>query len=172
LPVIVTIPVVELLTPKAPLPAPPVMLPVIVTVPVLAFWTPTEEVPAPADTLPVMARLPVEVFTTACAEETVPPVQVPTIVAVAGDAAVNCRQFRVTVVDLLVTFAVSVTPLFSVKMPVPSLDNSVQVTFAVIVIVCVVDALASSAAPGTIPPTQVPPALKFPVANERMSAID
>jgi hypothetical protein len=101
----------------------------------------------------------------------IPPVQFPTTDPTAGETAVNCRQLREPVVVLFVTLAVSVTPSFSVKMPVPALESSVQVTFAVIVITCVVEALASSAAPGTMPPTHVAPALKFPVAAERISAI-
>ena len=93
------------------------------------------------------------------------------MLAVAGDAAENVKQFIEAVVLLCVTFAVNVTPLLRTYVPVPALLNSVQVTFAVIVTTCVVDALASSPTPGTMPPTQVAPALKLPVANERMSAI-
>ena len=93
------------------------------------------------------------------------------MLAVAGNAAENVKQLTEVVVLLCVTFAVNVTPLLRTYVPVPALLNSVQVTLAVMVTVCVVEALASSAAPGTMPPTHVAPALKFPVAAERMSAI-
>jgi hypothetical protein len=110
-------------------------------------------------------------LTTATPSFAVPPVTFPTIVDVAGDAAENDKQFTAKVVLLCVTFAVNVTPLLRMYVPVPAFESSVQVTLAVIVITCVVEALASSAAPGTMPPTHVAPALKFPVAAERISAI-
>jgi hypothetical protein len=125
----------------------------------------------PPTAAPVTDNAPVPLFKTPVADATLPPVQVPTMLAVAGDAAENVKQFTEAVVLLLVTFAVNVTPEFNTNVPVPALLNSVQVTFAVIVTVCPVEARASSAAPGTIPPTQVAPALKLPVAAERISAI-
>lgn len=93
------------------------------------------------------------------------------MLAAAGDAAENVKQLTEAVVLLCFTFAVNVTPLLRTYVPVPAFESSVQVTFAVIVTVWVVEARASSAAPGTMPPTQVAPALKFPVAAERISAI-
>jgi len=125
----------------------------------------------PPTAAPVTDNAPVPLFKTAVAAATLPPVQVPTILAVAGDAAEKVKQLTEAVNPLCVTFAVNVTPLLSTYVPVPALLNSVQVTFAVIVITCVVDARASSAALGTMPPTQVAPALKLPVAAERISAI-
>jgi hypothetical protein len=126
----------------------------------------------PPVTLPVMLIVPEAVLFTAMAPPTVPPVQFPTIVPTAGDAAVNCKQLRVVVVDLLVTFAVSVTPLASVKIPVPAFDISSQVVFTSIVIVWPLLARASSPTVGTTPPVHVAPALKFPVAAEVISAMD
>ena len=61
--------------------------------------------------------------------------QVPTMLAVAGDAAENVKQFMEAVELLCVTFDVNVTPLLRTYVPVPALLNSVQVTFAVIVMV-------------------------------------
>ena len=61
--------------------------------------------------------------------------QVPTMLAVAGDAAKKVKQLIEAVKLLCVTFAVKVTPLLRTYVPVPALLNSVQVTFAVIVIV-------------------------------------
>jgi hypothetical protein len=119
----------------------------------------------------VIFNVPVLVKDTPTAEATVPPVTFPTIDAVAGDAAVNCRQLRVTVVDLLVTLAVSVTPLASVKMPVPALLTSSQVVLTSIVTVWPVLARASSPTVGTTPPVHVAPALKLPVAAEVMRAM-
>ena len=121
--------------------------------------------------MPVIVSVPVPLKKTAVAPDTPPPVGFPTMLAVAGDAAEKAKQGEDAVADLFVTFAVNVTPLLRTYVPVPALLNSVQVTFAVIVTVCVVEALASSAAPGTMPPTQVAPALKFPLAAERISAI-
>jgi hypothetical protein len=95
----------------------------------------------------------------------------PTIIALAGDAAVNCTQLRDVVVDLFVTFAVNVTPSLRVKIPVPVLLNSSQVALAVMVMVWPVEARASSPTVGTTPPTHVAPALKLPVAADTMSAM-
>jgi hypothetical protein len=75
----------------------------------------------------------VPVLETAFATATLPAVQVPTMLAVAGDAAENVKQFTEVVELLCVTFAVNVTPLLRTYVPVPALLNSVQVTFAVIV---------------------------------------
>jgi hypothetical protein len=78
---------------------------------------------------------------------------------------------REVVVDLLVTFAVSVTPLASVKMPVPALLSSSQAVSTSMVTVCPVLARASSPTVGTTPPVHVAPALKFPVAALVMRAM-
>jgi hypothetical protein len=118
-----------------------------------------------------MLNVPVELLTTPTAVVADPAVILPTMLAVAGDAAEKLKQLTVLVNPLCVTFAVNVTPLLRTYVPVPALLNSVQVTFAVIVITCVVEARASSPAPGTMPPTHVAPALKFPVAAERISSI-
>jgi hypothetical protein len=75
------------------------------------------------------------------------------------------------VVDLFVTFAVSVTPSLTTKFPDPAFEISVQVAFAVIVIVWPVEARASSPIVGTTPPTHVPAALKLPLAADTMSAM-
>jgi len=125
----------------------------------------------PPTAAPVTDNAPVPLFKTAIAPATLPPVQVPTMLAVAGDAAENVKQLTEAVTLLCVTFAVNVTPLWRTYVPVPAFEISVQVTFAVIVIVCPVEARASSPTVGTIPPTHVAPALKFPVAAERISAI-
>jgi hypothetical protein len=123
-----------------------------------------------AKQLPVMFNVPLDVLAAATVLTTDPPVQLPIIDPEAGVAAEKVS--RVEVLKLLfVTFAVNVTPLLRTYVPVPAFEISVQVTSAVIVITCVVEARASSAAPGTIPPTQVAPALKLPVAAERISAI-
>jgi len=136
-PVMVRVPVEAFCTPKdVPEVLPPVTLPVMVSVPVDALFMLPDPVPAPPVALPVSVRVPLEVF---CAPKepllNAEPVTLPTINPTAGEAAVNCRQWRPLVDDLLVTLAVSVTPSLSVKMPVPALLNSVQVTFAVIVTV-------------------------------------
>jgi hypothetical protein len=168
------LPVKVLFAPIAVDALPPVTLPVMVIVPVLLLIAPIAVDALPPVTLPVIVNAPDEVLFTApktVVDATVAPVTLPTILAVAGEAAVNCRQFTFTVALLCVTFAVNVTPELRIKSPVPALLNSVQVTFAVIVTVCVVDALASSPTPGTMPPTQVAPALKLPLAAERISAI-
>jgi hypothetical protein len=75
----------------------------------------------------------VPVLETAFATATLPPVQVPTMLA--DVAPENVKQFTEAVTLLCVTFAVNVTPLLRTYVPVPALLNSVQVTFAVIVIV-------------------------------------
>jgi len=155
----------------APAPVLPVAFPVSVTDPEDVCATPAAELKLPPTAAPVTDSAPVPLFKTAVELTTLPPVQVPTILAVAGDAAENVKQFIEAVVLLLVTFDVKVTPEFKTNVPVPAFESSVQVTFAVIVTVCPVEARASSAAPGTMPPTQVAPALKLPVAAERMSAI-
>ena len=172
LPMIVTVPLDTL---YIALEFAPKQLPVIVAVPLLLFVTAMPFKDDPLVQFPVIESVPLLVFITApktvVALAALAPVMLPTILAVAGEAAVNCKQFTFTVALLCVTFAVNVTPELRIKSPVPALLNSVQVTFAVIVTVCVVDARASSAAPGTIPPTQVAPALKLPLAAERISAI-
>lgn len=83
--------------------------------------------------LPVIVNNPDDVFATATVSLLDPPVQLPTMVALAGDGAENVRSVTAKVVDLLVTFAVSVTPLFKINVPVPALEISSQVTLAVIV---------------------------------------
>jgi hypothetical protein len=94
-PVTVTAPVDALLTPKHPKSAPPFP-------------------PDPPTQLPEISKVPVEELTTPPLELMLPPVILPTMDAVAGDAAVNCRQLREVVVVLFVTKAVSVTPSFNV----------------------------------------------------------
>jgi hypothetical protein len=156
---------------------PPVTLPVIEIVPVEELNAPMQMTLLPPTTFPCTINVPVEEFSIAPVPATAepldaaPPVTFPTIVAVAGETAEKDKQLTLAVVDLFVTFAVKVTPLLRTYVPVPALLNSVQVTFAVMVMTCVVEARASSAAPGTMPPTQVAPALKLPVAAERISAI-
>jgi hypothetical protein len=118
-----------------------------------------------------MLSVPEPLLDAATAEFTKPAVQFPTIYPTAGKAAVNCKQTRDVVVDLLVTLAVSVTPSFSVKMPVPVLLMRSQVALAVMVTVCPFAACASSPMVGTTPPTHVAPALKLPVAAEMMRAM-
>jgi hypothetical protein len=146
-------------------------------VPVEALNAPMQITLVPPTTLPCTSNVPLDELSIAPVPATgdpldaAPPVTFPTIVAVAGDAAEKDRQLTLAVVVLLVTFAVNVTPEFKINVPEPAFEISVQVTFAVIVTTCVVDALASSPTPGTMPPTQVAPALKLPVAAERISAI-
>jgi hypothetical protein len=168
-PVIVIAPVLAFWAPFAPLPA--VTLPVMVMLPVLELVAPFEALALPLVTLPVIVSVPEDVLFAAMAEATVPPVQFPTIEPTAGETAVNCRQLREVVVDLLVTLAVSVTPSLSVKMPVPALETSSQVTLAVMVTVWPVAARASSPTPGTTPPVHVAPALKLPLAAEVIRAM-
>jgi hypothetical protein len=152
-------------------PDPAVKFPVIFTVPVEELKTQFELATDPPITFPVTLNVPDPEHNTAPPDPVVAPVQFPTMLAVAGDAAENVKQFIDAVALLCVTFAVNVTPLLRTYVPVPAFESSVQVTFAVIVMTCVVEARASSAAPGTMPPTQVAPALKLPVAAERIRAI-
>jgi hypothetical protein len=91
--------------------------------------------------------------------------------ALAGDAEEKVRRVTAKVVDLCVTLAVKVTPPLKINVPVPALEISSQVTFALIVMVWPVDARASSPIVGTTPPTHVAPALKLPLAAEVMSAM-
>jgi hypothetical protein len=151
-------------------PSDPVAFPVIVTDPNVPCESPDAVEKLPPTIAPVTDNAPVPVFATAAEGFGDPAVMFPTMLAVAGDAAENVKQLE-EVRLLCVTFAVNVTPLFRTYVPVPAFESSVQVTFAVIVITCVVEARASSAAPGTTPPTQVAPALKLPLAAERISAI-
>lgn len=115
----------------------PKQLPVIVVVPLLLFVTATPLKDDPLVQFPVIESVPLLVFITApktvVALAALAPVMLPTILAVDGEAAVNCKQFTFAVALLCVTLAVNVTPLLSVNMPVPALLNSVQVTFAVMV---------------------------------------
>jgi hypothetical protein len=171
LPMTLMLPVEELKTAPALVADPAVKFPVIFTVPVEELIMQFELITEAPITFPVTLNVPDPEHNTAPPDPALAAVQFPTMLAVAGDAAENVKQFTERVALLCVTFAVNVTPLLRTYVPVPALLNSVQVTFAVIVMTCVVEALASSAAPGTMPPTQVPPALKFPVAAERMSAI-
>jgi hypothetical protein len=170
-PVMFTVPVAAFLTPIEKFPLPPVQFPVTFKIPVETFSAEYEFAPDDAEQFPVMVKVPVDAFTAPIAVLTVPPVTFPTIDAVDGEAAVNCRQLREAVADLLVTLAVSVTPSFSVKMPVPALETSSQVTLAVMVTVWPVAARASSPTPGTTPPVHVAPALKLPLAAEVMRAM-
>ena len=171
LPMTLMVPVEELKAAPALVADPAVKFPVIFTVPVEELTVQFEFVTDPPITFPVILNVPEPLHVTAPPEPVVAAVQTPTILAVAGDAAENVKQTVDAVALLCVTFAVNVTPEFKIKVPVPAFESSVQVTFAVIVTVCVVEALASSDAPGTMPPTQVAPALKLPVAAERISAI-
>jgi hypothetical protein len=150
---------------------PPAAFPVMFVAPVPELLTPTQKLPDPPVAFPLTFSVPDPVLLAPCAVETVPPVQLPTINPTAGEAAVNCKQLREVVVDLLVTLAVSVTPLASVKMPVPALLTSSQVVLTSIVTVCPVLARASSPTVGTTPPVQVAPALKFPVPAEVIRAM-
>jgi hypothetical protein len=118
-----------------------------------------------------MVSVPEDVLFAAMAEATGPPVQFPTMEPTAGETAVNCRQLRKVVVDLLVTFAVNVTPSLRVKIPVPVLLTRSQFALAVMVMVWPFAACASSPIVGTTPPTHVPPALKLPLAADTMSAM-
>jgi hypothetical protein len=83
---------------------------------------------------------------------------------------VNSTQFPAFAL-LLVTFDVSVTLFAKTNFPVPAFETSSQVLLTLMVTVCPVAARASSPTVGTMPPTHVAPALKFPVAAERISAI-
>jgi hypothetical protein len=152
-------------------------LPVIEIVPVDELNAPMQMTLLPPTTFPCTINVPVEELRIAPVPATgdpldaAPPVTFPTIVAVAGETAEKDKQLTLAVVDLFVTFAVKVTPLLRTYVPVPTFEISVHVTFAVIVIVCPVEARASSPVVGTMPPTHVAPALKLPVAAERISAI-
>jgi hypothetical protein len=64
-----------------------------------------------------------------------PPVTFPTIVAVAGETPEKDKQPTNWLSDLLVTFAVSVTPEFKTNVPEPAFEISVQDALAVMVIV-------------------------------------
>jgi len=155
-PVIVTEPVELFVTPAE---VDAVTFPIILIVAVELLNTALELVAAPAVKFPVMFVMPVELLTMQFEFVTDPPiifpvivnvpepdcntappdpalaaVQVPTMLAVAGDAAENVKQFMEAVELLCVTFAVKVTPLLRTYVPVPALLNSVQVTLAVIVI--------------------------------------
>jgi hypothetical protein len=103
-PVIVSDPVELFLAPEDMAPVgPPRQSPVIISDPVELLFAPAAPIdppPLPEVQFPVMVRVPVDVTFTACAPCTVPPVQFPTMLADAGDAAENCRQSRVIVVDL------------------------------------------------------------------------
>jgi hypothetical protein len=112
-----------------------VTFPVIVTDPAALCESPDALEKLPPTIAPIIDNAPVPVFATANAVATLPPVNVPTMLAVAGDAAENVKQFTVAVKPLCVTFAVNVTPLLRTYVPVPAFESSVQVTFAVIVIV-------------------------------------
>jgi len=156
LPVIVTGPVELFVTPAE---VDAVTFPIILIVAVELLNTALELVAAPAVKFPVMLVMPVELLTIQFEFATDPPiifpvivnvpvpecnaaepdpalaaVQFPTMLAVAGDAAENDKQFMEAVELLCVTFAVNVTPLLRTYVPVPALLNSVQVTLAVIVI--------------------------------------
>jgi hypothetical protein len=95
----------------------------------------------PPTTFPCTINVPVEEFSIAPVPATgepldaAPPVTFPTIVAVAGETAEKDKQLTLAVVDLFVTFAVKVTPLLRTYVPVPAFEISVQVAFAVMVIV-------------------------------------
>ena len=93
----------------------------------------------------------------------VAPRMFPLIVETFGELAEKVRTTVLLVADLWVRLAFKVTPPFRIKVPVPALLNSSQVVFAVIVIVWVSEALASSPTPGITPPVQVVVWLKFPV---------
>jgi len=120
---------------------------------------------------PMTFSVPLEPIVVSIASEfaPTPPFKLPIIVAVAGDIKPKATD-PVGVPEALI-FAVRVTPLESWNIPVPEMLIVVTVTLWLIVTVWPVEARASSAGPGTIPPTHVDPVLKFPVAAERMSAI-
>jgi len=136
LPMIVTVPLDAL---NIALEFAPKQLPVIVVIPLLLFVTALPFKDDPLVQFPVIESVPLLVFITApktvVALAALAPVMLPTILAVDGEAAVNCKQFTFAVALLCVTFAVNVTPEFRMKSPVPALLNSVHVTFAVIVTV-------------------------------------
>jgi hypothetical protein len=70
-----------------------------------------------------------------------------------------------------VILAVRVTPFEITKFPVPKLLIKSQVALALIVMVCPVEARASSPTPGMMPPVHVVVALKLPLWAEVMSAM-
>jgi hypothetical protein len=134
-PVIVVLPTLLFCTPLAAPPEPPNALPLKFNDPPAPLFTPCALVEVPPVALPVTVSVPVPLKKTAVAPDTPPPVGFPTMLAVAGDAAEKTKQGEDAVADLFVTFAVNVTPLLRTYVPVPALLNSVQVTFAVIVMV-------------------------------------
>jgi hypothetical protein len=175
LPVMFSVPLAAALSaPLAFVPLPPVQSPVMLSVPPELFNAPAAEaapIAPPPMQLPVMLSVPVDILAAALPLLVKLPVQFPTMLPTAGAAAVNCKQLRSAEVVLLLTFAVSVTPEFSVKIPVPVLEISSQVALAVIVIVWPLAAWASSPTPGTTPPTHVALALKLPLPADTMSAM-
>lgn len=171
-PVTFIIPVEKLFTPCEPVDVPPVTFPVTFTVPVELLNNATAPLPkVPPTQFPVIVSVPVPKFATARDAELLLPVNVPTIVAVAGVLAENSKQFVAAVALLFVTFAVSVMPSLRTNFPVPALLISSQVVLTLIVTVCPVEARASSPVVGTTPPVQVAPALKLPLAAEVMRAM-
>lgn len=117
---------------------PPVQLPVIFIVPVELLLTAcrVKELLKPPVQFPVIFKVPdpkfaTERFVFAAAEL----VMFPTIVAVAGELAENSKQLVAPVAVLAVTFAVRVTPALMTNFPVPALEISSHVAFAVIVTV-------------------------------------
>jgi hypothetical protein len=174
LPVMFKIPVDALFAAKALELLPPVQFPVIFSVPVEMFAAACElvvPVPVPPVQFPVIFSVPLDPLFTARELFTDPVEMFPTMLDMAGAADENCKQSRSVVALLWVTFAVSVTPAFSINNPVPAFETSSQVTSAVMVIVWPVAACASSPTPGTTPPTHVAPALKLPLAADTMSAM-
>ena len=116
--------------------------PVFYSVLARAGYFPVEELktqfPLVADPpipFPVTLNVPEPEHNAADPDPVLAPVHIPTILAVAGDAAENVKQFIDAVALLCVTFAVNVTPEFKINVPVPVFEISVQVTFAVIVTV-------------------------------------
>ena len=88
-------------------PEPPTLLPVMLIVPVEELLTANVLFPTvPPSKFPVMVKVPEPLFTTPTFAFVTPPKISPTIAPVAAE---NCKQFRAAVVDLLATFAVSVT---------------------------------------------------------------
>jgi len=119
LPMIVTVPLDAL---NIALEFAPKQLPVIVVIPLLLFVTALPFKDDPLVQFPVIESVPLLVFITApktvVALAALAPVMLPTILAVDGEAAVNCKQFTFAVALLCVTFAVNVTPEFRMKSPV------------------------------------------------------
>ena len=135
LPMTLMVPVEELKAAPALVTDPAVKFPVIFTVPVEELRMQFELITEAPITFPVTLNVPDPEHNTAPPDPAVAPVQFPTMLAVAGDAAENVKQFTERVALLCVTFAVNVTPEFKIKVPVPAFESSVQVTFAVIVTV-------------------------------------